>query len=223
MSGVTYGDRVLIVSRTGAGKSELLNVLASSLRGQWLLVDNKDEFAIADVERAHTVDALDFQNERVLHYVPTAASKEEWEDLFGRAFELRDFTVVIHEVGYTCDFEPARVGPKHNQFISQGRARGLGYWAATQRPVKLPTFATSEPGHVFAFAEKLKRQDDHQALAHMMDLTHHELADGQRGVLSQHGKHAYLWFDSAAGRVSSWRPLDDSHRARSVVRRTDDG
>jgi hypothetical protein len=218
---VDYNDRVLVVSRTGAGKSELLNVLASDLHAQWLLVDPKAEFAIGDVEAVGTVDGLDFQHERVLHFVPDATTTgDEWEELFGRAFELRHFTMVVHEGGFTCGFQPGRVGPRQNTYLSQGRAHGLGYWVATQRPVKLPTFATSEPGHVFAFAEKMTRADDHHALAEAMDLPANDLADHQRVLLEQHGKHGFLWFDRGAGKHSGWGSLPESVRARSVVRRT---
>src|SRR5947209_916002 len=77
---VAYNDRVLIVARTRAGKSELLNVLASGLRSQWLMVDPKAEFAIADVEAVSSVDELDFRTERVLHFRPDAGTdRDEWE------------------------------------------------------------------------------------------------------------------------------------------------
>ena len=48
---IRFNDRVLALGSTGSGKSELLNVLFSRMRGgaQRLLVDTKREFAIEGV------------------------------------------------------------------------------------------------------------------------------------------------------------------------------
>src|SRR5437763_48435 len=85
---VEYNNRVLVVAPTRGGKSELLNVLASGLRSQWALIDPKDEFAIAGVEKVHDVEQLAFADERVLHWVPPP-EPAVWERFFQRAWELR--------------------------------------------------------------------------------------------------------------------------------------
>jgi energy-coupling factor transporter ATP-binding protein EcfA2 len=113
---IDYNNRLLIVGRTRSGKSELLNIHASALRSQWVLIDPKDEFAIPDVEKVHDVDALDFAGERILHWVPPT-EPDAWEHFFGRVLALRQadppgrFTVVLHEAGYSCQFKPNAVGP----------------------------------------------------------------------------------------------------------------
>lgn len=230
---VDYNSRVLVCARTRAGKSELLNLLFSGLRCQRVLVDPKDEFAVAHdagdgsmVPRVTSVDAIDW-SERTVHVVPAMWDRDEWEALFGAAFRRRRLNLTIHEAAYTCEFRPGSVGPLHNTYISQGEAHGLGYWAATQRPVCLPTFATSEPGHVFAFAEKMTRPDDHGTLAAMLDLEPTTLGDVQRQLIAEHGgheqldhaKHAFVWFDRSTGRRTSWAPLPAELRARNCVTR----
>ena len=222
---IAYNDRLLAVAPTRGGKSELLNVLASQLRSQWCLGDPKDEFAIDGVEKCYDVDALDFANEPILHWVPPP-DLNEWERFFARALALRQadppgrFTFVCHEAGYSCMFRPNAVGPMHNTYLSQGAAHGLGAWYATQRPKLLPTFATSEPAHVFAFAEKMTRADDHATLAESMSLQTSDLADAQQHLLAVHGRHAYVWFDRRAGSVQGMAPLPEQLRAQNIVRRT---
>jgi hypothetical protein len=219
--GIDYNNRLLAVAPTRGGKSELLNVLASGLRSQWALIDNKDEFTVPDVEKVRDVDALDWQNERILHWVP-GHDHEQWEAFFARAFELPGgrFTAVVHEVGASCDYKAGRVGPRHTTYVGQGEARGLGYWAASTRPVCLPTFAISEAAHVFAFAEPMTRADDHSALATAMNMRPDQLRDAQTNVLAQLGHRGFIWAQRREGRVSSWRPLPDDMRAQNIVQRT---
>lgn len=228
--GVAYNDRLLVCARTRAGKSELLNLLFSELRCQRVLVDPKDEFATTEggqpVERVTAVDAIDW-GKRTIHVVPARWTPDDWEALFDVAFRRRRLNLTIHEAAFSCAFKPGLVGPAHNTYISQGQAHGLGYWAATQRPVCLPTFATSEPGHVFAFAEKMSRPDDHRTLAGMLDLDPAELATLQRDLLAEHGgeqqlehaKHSFLWFDRGRGTLASWAPLPLELRKRNCVTR----
>jgi hypothetical protein len=190
-----------------------------------VLIDPKDEFAIPDVEKVHDVDALDFAGERILHWVPPT-EPDAWEHFFGRVLALRQadppgrFTVVLHEAGYSCQFKPNAVGPNHNVFLSQGEAHGLGAWYATQRPRLLPTFATSEPAHVLITAEKMSRQDDHQAVAQAMSMHPNVLADAQQHLLAQHGKHGFIWFERDTGQLQAFAPPPDDLRAQSIVRRT---
>jgi hypothetical protein len=218
---IEYHNRVLCVGRTRSGKSEWLNCTASQLRGQWALVDPKDEFHIPDVEKITDPDQLDWQNERILHWVP-GHDRDEWEAFYARAFALPGgrFTAVVHEAGFSCAFKPNTVGPMHNTYLSQGEAKGLGAWYATQRPVCLPTFATSEPGHVIAFAEKMTRNDDHRTLAHAMDLSPEDLADTQQVLVVQNGPQGFLHFDRGASEITAYRPLPDSLRAGNIVQRT---
>jgi energy-coupling factor transporter ATP-binding protein EcfA2 len=222
---VAYNDRVLCVGRNGSGKSELLNVLFAGLRCQRVLVDPKDEWTVRDADGEPVApvsrpEAIDW-TQRTIHVVPRRWSPgTEWEQLFAAAFERRHLTLAIHEAAYSCDFRPGLVGPEHNTYISQGRAHGLGYWGATQRPVCLPTYATSEPGHVFAFAEKMKRDDDHRTLAQMLDTAPAELADAQRELLADFdSRHGFLYFDSASGQLSAWPPLPAELRKQTCVTR----
>jgi hypothetical protein len=218
---IEYHNRVLCLAPTRGGKSELLNVNASALRGQWALVDPKDEFAIPDVEKVRDVDALDWQHERILHWVPPY-DVAQWEQFFARAWELPGgrFTAVIHEVGASCDFRANKVGTAHMRYVGQGEARGLGYWAASTRPVCLPSMAISEAAHTFAFSEPMTRGDDHQALAAAMNVPADELRDVQTQVLAQLGHRSFVWSDRRAGKVSSWAPLPDELRAHNIVQRT---
>lgn len=229
---IEYHNRLLAVGPTRSGKSEILNVLASGLQGQWVLVDPKDEFAIDGVEKTRDVGALDFANARVLHWVPPSDPKT-WERFFGRVLGLRQadppgrITVVVHEAGYACQFKPGLVGPNQNELLAQGEAHGIGAWYASTRPACLPTFATSEPAHVFAMAEAMTRADDEQRLADAMGIERRALRDAQDHVRASfppreqgESSHAYIWGQRRVGVVKGMGPLPDELRAGNVVRRT---
>lgn len=222
---IEYNNRLLVVGRTRSGKSEFLNTLASGLQCQWVNADPKDEFAIDGVPKVHDVGDLDFAGQRILHWVPPP-DPAAWERFFARVWALRTaqppgrLVVVVHEAGYSCNFKPNSVGVMHNTVLSQGEAMGIGCWYATQRPVCLPTFATSEPAHVIAFAEKMTRADDHQTLAAAISMEHRQLADAQAHLLAVHGRRGYIWFDREDGRLQGMPPVPDELRARNIVRRT---
>ena len=215
--GIAYNDRVLTLGVTTSGKSELLNVLFTSIRCQKLLVDSKDEFAIAGVEAAHGPDALDW-SAPVLHYVPERDDPDEYNELFARCFTRRHLVVAVHELADTCDHQPSRAPERLRKYVSQGARHGLGLLAGSQRPVEIPKRARTEAQHVFVFVPEMD-PDDHGAIAQLLQLAPAQLSELVHKTQDEHGLHSFLWFNKRTRELSVWGPLPEHVRQANIVTR----
>jgi energy-coupling factor transporter ATP-binding protein EcfA2 len=230
VSGVRFNDRALLVGSTGSGKSELLNWLFANLRCQRLLLDSKDEFSVRGddgrlVEPVSDVESIDW-SERTVHFKTSPiAGPEDYDALFERCYSRRNLVVVVHELADVCDFNPNRTPRWFNAYVSKGRARGLGLYAGTQRPVQVPVRARTENEHVFMVGERLVNRNDHAEVASWMGQHPAELARLIDRVQEQLGgepdeqgrRHAYLWFQRASQSVTACPPLPAEHR-RAIAR-----
>jgi hypothetical protein len=223
VEGLRYNDRVFVGGRSRSGKSELINLFLSSLRGQWVLIDSKPEFAIPDVEPVRSADELDF-SERIIHYVPSAtAGPDEFDAVFERCYRAAGHrTVALHELGDACDYRAQKVGRWVNAYISKGGAKGKGFIGGSQRPVDIPVRAYSEAEHIFYVVPRLVRDSDHKTLAGPIPLSPDELGAELHATQAEHGLHSFLWWDSRARELTRWDPLPEDLRSRIIVQRVDD-
>jgi hypothetical protein len=220
LGGLLYHDRVFVGGQTRSGKSELLNVLFSSVATQRVLIDTKREFAIADVEPVETPDAIDWQ-ERTIHYRTShTGGLDEIDELFRQCLGRRRLVVCAHELSDLCDYQPNRTPAWVNAYISKGGAHGNGLLAGSQRPVQVPSRALTEAQHVFYVVPRLSRKSDHVAMAEPMSIEADALDRELRGLQGAHGRHAFLWWDLRAQQLTGWGPLPEHVRAHNIVERT---
>jgi len=225
---VNYNDRVVAIGFTGAGKSELVNVLWSGMTCQRLLVDNKREFAIPDVAPVSDPGSLDW-SEPVLHFRPhPGRGTEQYEELFEACMQRRGLSVAVHELSAVCGHQPNRVGNYTLSYLTQGRALGLGWIAGTQRPFRIPVSALSEAEHIFEFPPQLARMDDHRAAAEALSpidghrLSADDLTQELAAIEKLTGPYSFLWKDRRVGQLQSFPPLPEQLRHTSIVHRTED-
>lgn len=223
---VHHNDRALVLGSTGSGKSEVLNYLASLLRCQWVLVDTKHEFAIDGVDVVSDVGDIDW-GRRVVHYRDLTGDPAEFDELFEACYRRHNMVVVVHELGDLCGYNANRTPRWVNTYLSKGRARGLGLYGGSQRPVSIPTRAKTESEHVFMVGERFLTEDDHAAVAQAMGQSRPELArlvdktQDELGEPDERGRrHAYLWFDRGRRRLIACPQLPNEHRRVILVRRT---
>lgn len=223
---VHFNDRALVLGSVGSGKSEVLNYLATGLRCQWVLVDTKHEFAIPDVDPVTDTADIDW-SKRVVHFRDTTGEPEEFDELFEVCYRRSNLVVVVHELGDLCLYNANRTPRWVNTYLSKGRARGLGFYAGSQRPVSIPTRARTESEHVFMVGERFLTETDHAAVAEAMGQNRAELArlidhtQRELGVPDERGRtHAYLWFDRGHRQVKACRQLPPEHRRAIIVTRT---
>jgi hypothetical protein len=221
--GLLPQDRVFVAGQSRSGKSELLNFLLSMLRGQWLLLDTKPEFAIPDVEPIRDPAEIDFR-EPIIHYVPSATGgAAEVDEVFERCYKAPGRrTVGIHELADAGDYNAHKVGKWTNAYVSKGGALGKGLYAGSQLPVHIPVRARTEAQHAFYFVPRLVRKSDHAAMAEPMSMSADELERELQTVEREHGRHSFLWWDSRAQELTAWPPLPEHLRSRIIVQRAVD-
>lgn len=231
-----YHDRVLALGFTGSGKSELLNVMFSQLRTQKLLVDSKHEFAIRDtraehdetraadelpqlLEPVHDPGAIDW-TQPVIHYRPATTTAAEYDELFEACFR-RDLVVCVHELADVCEENPNRAPRHFSRYCAQGRARGLGLLAGSQRPVNMPKRALTEAQHFYYFVPPLTA-DDHDLVARHMGQDPAWLRMQLDNKHAELGDYAYLQYERTTRELAARPPLPEHLRARNIVTRTMD-
>jgi DNA helicase HerA-like ATPase len=220
VSAIRFNDRVLVLGSTGSGKSELLNVIFSRMRGgaQRLLVDTKREFAIEGVEPASEVDAIDWSRP-IIHYQDRGEGADEMQELFAACYARRRLMVAVHELSDVCAFRAARTPPAFDSYVSKGRALGLGLLAGSQRPFDIPMRAKTEADHVFAFVPRFQLEQDHRAAAITLGADPAMLARQLDEVQETLGEHAFVHFDRRDRVLEACQPLSEAERAGIIVSR----
>jgi hypothetical protein len=225
MPAYNFNDRLYALGFSTSGKSEVLNLLFSGIACQKLLIDNKPEFTIDDVEPVHSPDEINW-TEPIVHYQPAPGSDcSQYEEIFAAAFTRRGLTICVHELGALVDYNANRAGRFLISYLSQGARLGLGLLAGTQRPVYVPVAGMSEANHVLVFTPQLARREDNDMAAQALSpvdgqpLETWELIRELGDLHQEHGAYSFLWKDRAAGRLISFPPLPEQLRDFSIVRR----
>lgn len=216
-----YHDRVLVLGSTGSGKSELLNFLSAHVACQRVVVDTKDEFDLAGVEAVRgDPEAIDWRAP-VVHYIDGGGGPDEFEQLFAKVYARQNVVVICHELSDLCEFQPGRTPRAVNEYLSKGRARGLGLLGGSQRPVNVPMRAKTEAQHVFIFPPQLS-PDDHDAIARTVGLPAPLLGEKIDAARDELGPYSYLYWSREARAMAAYPALSESERATAqVARRVD--
>lgn len=158
---IKANDRVLFVGKTGSGKTYAAEQLArpierlivadpkGMLKGKWDTVDWDSS----------TTKLLN-KGEPIRVRIPAPLDKD-WEKYFQKVYEAGDCTLYIDEMyGVITN---GNAGPYLTACYTRGRELGIGTWAATQRPRRIPIFARSEAEWIFCF--RLKTDADRKVMA----------------------------------------------------------
>ena len=226
IGGIRFNDRVIIFGRSGSGKSELTNHLATGPRCQRLLWDSKDEFTIPGVEPVYSPTAIRW-DEPVIHLIDDSCDLDDvgrlfqvcWDRKVGRTGMAYGLVVIVHELGDLCLDQPQKTPRPVINYIKKGRAHGLGLIGASQRPVNIPRSARTEVQHVCTFAGGLD-SDDLPVAAKMHGMSVPELEQAITQA-SQLGEHAYIWGDLRTKQNTIRPPLPEHLRKRSLARGID--
>ncbi len=167
---VSSDDRVLAVGRTGSGKTFLMRHLVRQL-DRVIACDTKGisltSWALApwDRETRRLLANGDPVRARVAHD-PAIEPLKFWDSVLREVFEAGNCVVYIDEIGLVT--QSANAWPAYMfSCWTSGRERGVGGWAATQRPANIPIFLISEAEHVFCF--RLRREEDRDRMGREID------------------------------------------------------
>jgi DNA helicase HerA-like ATPase len=190
---------VFIAGRSGSGKSTLARSLFESYPPPRLLIDPKamehTAYAVTFTDPARLPDAP------VARFVPRDPTDlDAYDRLYAVVFDAGPRVVWLDEAP---DAAPASGAPRNLlRVLKQGRARGIGHIACSQRPVDLAVPVRSESEHVFAF--DTQNPADVGALAGMMGLDPSQL----RGFFAATPWHGFVWYSARDGVVTLAPPLD---------------
>jgi hypothetical protein len=215
--GVSYNDRTLVLGFTRSGKSELINHQFSSMRCQRLLIDTKDEWVVDGVERVASIEAIDW-SAPIIHNAPIDNDRDDFDRLFGLAYQRRHLVVCVHELADLCEFNSHATPPKVRTYLSKGGAHGLGLLGASQRPVEMPKRALTECQHVFVLVPRMT-QPDLEAIGQMIDRPASEVAQLIDQLHAEQGDHSFLWFNRWTRQLVFCKPLGEEMRRRTIVRK----
>ncbi len=160
---ISGNDRVLVVGQTGSGKTVLSMSMLYKIK-RLLVVDSKDSLAKWNLELpdSTTQDKIRFGNDFRIRVV----NDQEAIDYLELIYKYGDVIIYIDEVNAII---PPRKNP-HQVFVDiwqRGRERGIGAWAATQRPVSIPVLFLTEAYHFFIF--RLNNEEDRKRVAGYTD------------------------------------------------------
>lgn len=146
-------ERVLIAGKTGSGKTWFAGKLLSSIP-RLIVVDPKgtlNDWGLNDptVRQWRKLEKGEYNRIRIRP--PLTDDIEAWyEDLFERIYDLGNVTLYIDEA-YAVASPGSRPGRWLSALYTRGRERGIGVWAATQRPMWIPLFLISEADWLVVF------------------------------------------------------------------------
>jgi DNA helicase HerA-like ATPase len=162
---IRANERVLFAGRTGSGKTFLARQLLAASR-RLVVIDAKgtlNDWNATEPDSLAWYRFLRGGEGRLRILPPITDDPAGWyEKLFEELYEAGTLTLYIDEA-YAVVPPGTRAGKWLNALYTRGRERGIGVWAATQRPAWIPLFMISEADWVFAF--RLSLVEDRQRLA----------------------------------------------------------
>ena len=195
---IQASDRLLLTGRTGTGKSYLARRIFEGSPTPRLLIDPKNGETTAYAVTFS--DPSRIPDEPVTRFVPRDPTDlDAYDRLYGRIFDGGPRTVWLDEARYAA---PATGIPQNvGRVVTQGRSRGIGHIACTQRPVWFAPELLSESEHVLSFATHNPK--DIATLAGVMSLAPAALA----GLISELAKHGFSWFDVRENTITLCPPV----------------
>ncbi len=149
---IRTNDRVLIIGRTGSGKTFFVK--------NWLL-PHYDKYVFWDVKHENKDARQDItlntpkeleQNIKSYNkilYQPTHSAEEDFDDVCEIIFHNGDFTLYVDEASIIST--ATKITYWHNMIMTQGRSYNVGIINATQRPRIIHNTMISEAEHIFSF------------------------------------------------------------------------
>lgn len=190
---ISSHDRVLVAGKTGSGKSTLTMFMLATLK-RLVVIDSKDglqDWFLDDFNRS-TINRI--KNGEAVRI--RVVKDEDALEVLRAAYEGKDIVVYIDEV--TALIPPqSKPDQVFVDIWQRGRSRGVGAWAATQRPSGIPLIFMSEAEHFFIF--RLNLDEDRKRLASFA---------GQEVREPVRDKYGFFYYNTNSGRAVYYRQMN---------------
>jgi len=183
---IRASDRLLVTGRTGSGKSYLARKIFEASPTPRLLIDPKDgettAYAVTFSDPSRLPDSP------VARFVPRdPLDLDAYDRLYGSVFVSGPRTVWLDEARYAA---PANgIPPNVGRVVTQGRSKGIGHIACTQRPVWFAPELLSEAEHVITFATSHPRDLD--TISGVLSMAPRRFGS----LLGELSTHGFTWYD----------------------------
>lgn len=204
------GEHVFVSAQTGGGKTELLLKLfdlayakqftgGKHLHQVFMVTKPKDPIFKTEFAKGYKKTAKFEPNsfiERQMISPPNGATTAEmvaiqqdvYTEAFDKIYHSGGYMVGIDELAYMAEYLKLAhpIATAHHM----GRALGLSYFAATQRPRRLPVIVPQSASH--AFVGKTGRKDDLATLSELGG----DPQDLKEAIASLRNKHDFVYVDT---------------------------
>jgi hypothetical protein len=155
---IKANDRILLAGKTGSGKTYFAAHLLRPVT-RLVVVDPKATLGSWPLQEPRGFDWSNFGRGKPGRYrilPPITDDPEGWyEQLFEQLYGYGNLVLYIDEA-YAVVPPGARPGKWLSAMYTRGRERGIGVWAATQRPAWIPLFLMSEADWLIVFRLNLE-------------------------------------------------------------------
>jgi DNA helicase HerA-like ATPase len=162
---IQANDRVLLAGKTGSGKTYFAGKLLGGV-ARLVVIDpkgNLTQWGLTEPSKAEWSHFGKGAGGRFRIVPPITDDPEAWyEGLFNELYDIGGLVVYIDEA-YAVTSPNSRPGKWLSALYTRGREKGIGVWAATQRPTWIPLFLISEADWIIMF--RLNLEADRQKIA----------------------------------------------------------
>ncbi len=151
---ILNSDRVVLIGKTGSGKTTLVKHLLPRIN-RVIAIDPKHTLSIDGFKRSWSIPR--FSNKFQIIVRPKRTDDEKLYDLILKADKARNVTIYVDELATLTDVFPESTALLAD-IARTGREKRVALWTATQRPRNIPRVFLTETEIFFVF--RLRSGDD---------------------------------------------------------------